>query len=77
MLIERTDGELVTWNCRAARNGAGVISIQPAEQIVSRVHLNLRKPQQVNATFANAAAVSIRAHGLQWIGPGGVPELFA
>jgi hypothetical protein len=76
-LIERTDGQLITWNCSATRNGAGVISIRPAEEIVSRVHLNLREPHQVNATFANAAAVSTRAQGLQWIGPGGVPELFA
>ena len=76
-LIERPDGQLITWNCRATRNGGGEISIEPAEEIVSRVHLNLRKPHQVNATFANAAAASLRAQGLQWIGPGGVPELFA
>ncbi len=75
-VIERTNGQLVTWNCRATRDDAGVISIQPAEDMVNRVHVNLREPHQVNATFASAAAVSVRAQGLQWIGPGGVPELF-
>jgi hypothetical protein len=75
-VIERTNGQLVTWNCRATRDDAGVISIQPAEDVVNRVHLNLRESHQVNAKFANAAAVSVRAQGLQWIGPGGVPELF-
>jgi hypothetical protein len=31
----------------------------------------------VNATFANAAPMSTRAEGLQWIGPGGTQELFS
>jgi hypothetical protein len=30
----------------------------------------------VNATFANSA-VQTRAEGMQWIGPGGTPELFS
>ena len=76
-VVERANGDLVAWNCKATREGGGGISIQPAEEIVSRVHLNLRRPHQVNATFAHAAAVSTRAEGLQWIGPGGTPELFS
>jgi hypothetical protein len=76
-VLERANGDLVAWNCKATRDGGGVISIQPAEEIVSRVHLNLRRPHQVNAAFAHAAAVSTRAEGLQWIGPGGTPELFS
>ncbi len=76
-VVERANGDLVAWNCKATKDGAGVINIQPAEDIVSRVHLNLRRPHQVNATFALAAAVSTRAEGLQWIGPGGTPELFS
>ncbi len=76
-VLERANGELVVWNCTATRDRAGVIDIQPAEEIVSRVHLNLRGPRQVQATFANAHRVSTRAEGLQWIGPGGTPELFS
>jgi hypothetical protein len=75
-VVERANGDLVTWNCKATRDGGTVIGIQPAEEIVTRVHLNLRRPHQVNATFAHGAAVSTRAEGLQWIGPEGTPELF-
>jgi hypothetical protein len=76
-VVERADGTLVVWNCTATRDGGGAINIQPDEEIVSRVHLNLRGPRQVIATFANAATVSTRAEGLQWIGPGGMPELLS
>jgi len=76
-VIERANGELVTWNCKATRDGGGAIGIQPAEDIVSRVHLNLRELRQVNATFGGASTVSVQAEGMQWIGPGGVPELFS
>jgi hypothetical protein len=76
-VVERADGELGTWNCTATRDGAGAIHIQPAEEVISRVHLNLRGPRQVTASFAGVPAVSIRAEGMQWIGPGGTPELFS
>jgi hypothetical protein len=76
-VLERANGDLVAWNCSATRSAAGVINIHPAEDIVSRVHLNLRSPHPVNATFAHGVAVSTQAQGLQWIGPGGTPELFS
>ena len=76
-MVERPDGELISWNCKAVRGGADVIHIEPGEEIVSRVHLNLRGPSKVEATFANSKSVKTRAEGMQWIGPGGVPELFS
>jgi hypothetical protein len=76
-VLERANGELVVWNCTAERDGTEVIHIQPAEEIVSRIHLNLRGPRQVNATFAKEVAVNTQAEGLQWIGPGGMPELLS
>ena len=75
-VLERSGGELVTWNCRATRDAAGTINIQPAEDLVSRVHLNLRERRPVSATFADAATVNIQSENMQWIGPGGTPELF-
>jgi hypothetical protein len=75
-VLERSGGELVAWNCRATRDASGAISIQPAEDLVSRVHLNLREQRPVSATFANAATVSIQSESMQWIGPGDTPELF-
>jgi hypothetical protein len=73
-VIERADGELAAWNCTATRDADG-ISIQAAEETIRRVHLNLRRPHQVRAEFANAAAVRVDAQGMLWIGPGGEPEL--
>jgi hypothetical protein len=75
-VLERSGGELVAWNCRATRDAAGTISIQPAEDLVSRVHLNLREQRQVSAAFANAATVNVHSESMRWIGPGGTPELF-
>jgi hypothetical protein len=74
-LIERGDGDLISWNCRAHRDNNGAVCIQPCENIVSRVHLNLRKRCAVNATFGTSLHVNAQAEGLQWVGPGGVPEL--
>jgi hypothetical protein len=75
-VVERADGELVAWNGAARRDASGVIYIEPAEEIVTRVHVNLRGARQVNAAFLSGA-LTTRAEGLQWIGPGGVPELFS
>jgi len=75
-VVERSDGGLVTWNCTARLDHAGVIHIEPAEEVVTRVHVNLRGARQVDAAFSGGA-LSTRAEGLQWIGPGGVPELFS
>jgi hypothetical protein len=74
-VIERGDGQLVTWNCRGARTSDNTINIQPFEDVVSRVHLNLRRPHQVSASFARGPGVHVNAVGMQWIGPGGTPEI--
>jgi hypothetical protein len=74
-VIERENGELGAWNCKATLDSAGGIDIQPAEEVVVRVHLNLLRPHQVKATFADAVAASAQAKGMHWIGPGGEPEL--
>ena len=73
-LIERPNGELVTWNCTARVGAAGTIDVQPAEDVVSRVHVNLTGSRKV--TFGKASAQTIDAKGMQWIGPEGRPELF-
>ncbi len=76
-VIERGNGELVTWNCSATRDAAGVISVKPGEDIVSRVHVNLQAPHMVKAAFGSGGVVSVQAQGMEWVGPGGVPELFS
>ena len=74
-VIERSNGELVSWNCRVTRDNAGVVGIQPLEDIVSRIHLNLRKDCAVSATIVGGS-VNVRGAGMRWIGQGGIPELF-
>jgi len=68
-VLERADGTLGTWNCRAQRS-AGRIMIVPAEAAVSRVHLNLRKPAQIVVQFASGAENATVKPGMTWVGPG-------
>lgn len=73
-LVERADGELMTWNCTVERRPEGLVVV-PAERVVNRIHLNLRRPQRIVARFADGPVEIASAGGLHWIGPGGTPEL--
>ena len=73
-VIERKDGSWSTYNCKAAVDAKGLLTIEPAESVIKRVHLNLRKPRRVKARFEGAQEVAA-TDGMQWIGPGGIPEI--
>lgn len=45
-VYEEEDGSLFTWNCRAGREGE-TVTIDPAERIIERVHVNFRKERPV------------------------------
>lgn len=76
-VIERPDGTWGAYNCKVSTDQNGVLVIEPAEPVVSRVHLNLRKPRRILARFHNAASTTPQEiSGMQWIGPGGVPDVF-
>ena len=70
-VIERTNGQLVTWNCRATRDDTGAISIQLAEDIVSRVHLNLQQPHR---SMRNSPTPLSSASGLKACNGSGLEE---
>ena len=72
-LIEREDGSLSTYNC-TAKKVFGTINITLAEDVISRVHLNLKKKHKVKVEFASGDTVSGYYSGMQWVGPGGIPE---
>lgn len=72
-VIERADGTLSTYNCTAKKTGTA-ITIIPAEEVVSRVHLNLKTKHTVKVKFGSGGTVSSSYSGMQWIGPGGIPE---
>ena len=72
-MIERTDGSISTYNC-TAKKVLGTIIVTPAEDVILRVHLNLKNKHKVKVEFAFGDAVSGSYSGMQWIGPGGMPE---
>ena len=74
-VIERGDRQLITWNCHAKCDAEDTIVVRPFEDVVSRVHVNLRRPRRVSASFARGPALRVRAEGMQWIGPEGIPEI--
>lgn len=73
-VVERPSGDIATWNC-SATNEQGITVVTPAEEVVSRIHLNLRTPHQIEVHFGNKQVVKGRWNGMNWIGPGGVPEI--
>jgi len=72
-VIEREDGSISTYNC-TAEPVRGIIEVTPSEDVISRVHLNLRNQHKVKVTFDSGDTVTDSYSGMQWIGPGGVPE---
>ena len=66
-VVEREDGEIVGYNCRVEQD-VDILNITPVEEIVSRVHLNLRKTHVISCSFATET-VEGSYSGLQWIGP--------
>jgi hypothetical protein len=65
-VIERADGDVVTWNCRAEKSGDG-LTVDPAEEIVDSVHVNLRRTRDVRVRLAGAEPITRRVEGMQWI----------
>ena len=75
-VLQRADGQLVTWNCSASRESDGTIAVTLAEKVVSRVHINLTRPETVEVKMpGNSTIRSKCGPGMRWLGPGGVPEL--
>jgi len=72
-VIERIDGTLSTYNCTAKKSW-GTINVTPCEDVISRVHLNLKNKHKVKVKFGSGEEVSSSYSGMQWIGPGGKPE---
>jgi hypothetical protein len=74
-VIERENGKIVSWNCKATINSDGAITILPNDDVVCRVHLNFRNQHQVKIRFLNETVDQIQLPGMSWVGSGGIPEL--
>ena len=46
-MLERENGEIITWNCRATRDTGGSITILLNDDIISSVNINLKKKQLI------------------------------
>ncbi len=75
-VIERENGEVVSWNCKATLSSDGTITVIPNDDVVCRVHLNLKKEHLVKIKFLKETIENIENAGMRWAGSGGVPELF-
>lgn len=71
-VLERANGEIVSWNCKVKREKDKLV-ITPNEAVISRFHLNFKKEHSVSIKFDSL--VSGKFEGMQWVGAGGVPEL--
>jgi len=72
-VIEREDGVIKAYNC-TVKKSSGILEVIPAEDVISRIHLNLKKARKVTVAFGSGETVSGSYSGMQWIGPGGTPE---
>lgn len=74
-VIERPTGGIVGYNCSVTQHD-GTLVITPSESVITRIHLNLLKTHDVRASFSSSPTPTAGTYdkGLQWIGPGGVPE---
>ena len=70
---ERLDGTFVGYNCRVEEE-KGTLHIIPVEGEISRIHLNLRQASSIKAEIEDKTIQGTYKKGMQWIGPGGVPE---
>ncbi len=73
-VLEREDGSLRTMNCKVKRK-AGTLHIKLPEDVVSRVHLNLKKSYNIEIPFASETVEQTMEKGMRWVGPGGIPKL--
>ncbi len=65
-VLEREDGELLGWNCDVKRKD-GKITVTPAEEIVSRVHMNLQDESRVVVRLVNAERVKATVEEMGWV----------
>ncbi len=64
-IIEQEDGTFSTWNCKIDQKD-NELHIYPAEDVVTSVHVNLRKRHSISAHFAGKL-ITTQTSGMQWI----------
>jgi len=65
-VIEREDGTIKTYNCECERVNNRLI-ISPSEQVVNRVHFNLKSEFQCKVIFTGGIEVHSPIKGMKWL----------
>ena len=68
-VLEREDGTFRAVNCRIEQKG-NTMKVIPAEDVVTRVHFNVKKKQRCTISFSTGAVNQTVEKGLHWVGPG-------
>jgi hypothetical protein len=71
-VLEREDGSYVGYNCSVQEDN-GTVTVTPLEDTISRLHINVKKDTKIRAVISGES-VQGKFTGMQWIGPGGIPE---
>jgi hypothetical protein len=74
-VLEREDGSFRTMNCTLERKD-NTLFIKLPENVISRVHLNLKNTYKIVIPFAKQTIKETVGRGFHWVGPGGIQELF-
>ena len=64
-VLERDNGEIVSWNCRVEAGDGPLVAV-PAEDVVSAVHFNLRRGRDVRVQYENGMAAG-RNGRMEWV----------
>ena len=65
-IAESKDGDLITYNCTADREGKRIV-IQPGETIIKDIHLNLAKKYTVLVEAEDKVVEEVVDAGMSWI----------
>jgi len=71
-VIANNDGSYTTYNCTITAEDGG-LTVMPTEPTITRIHVNAKAALSVKAVFGTHVIEETVA-GMQWVGPGGVPE---
>lgn len=65
-VCEKPDGSLLTYNCTISEK-KGTLIITPAESLVKKVHVNLKRPRPVHVKFSDKTVRRPQVEGMAWI----------
>ncbi|QOD61953.1 hypothetical protein H9I45_05790 [Polaribacter haliotis] len=65
-VAEKENGEFLTFNCSITKKN-GKLVIQPSEDIIHKVHVNLKKKHNLKVEFNNNTVLKKAPKGMSWV----------